>query len=167
MVNQGTDFGSDLWDLMKVARSHIPAMASAFEAAAGHVMDTGTMDDDAMSLRVRSSFQELRNEYHRLLAESQDSMQKTSTTLVEVINDYAATDEAAAEQLRNLIGEYNANHDQDFPNADPGGTWEVPSYQDPAAMREVDDTNTFRPDNPVGTDGPMLTEEVNAPDDEK
>lgn len=158
MPNTGTDLGSDLGDLMLIAKRHLPDMAEAFATAAGHVEDTGKSDDKAMAMRVRTSFQEFRNAYHGLLISTQSNLQDTSTALVMAINDYAATDAAAAEQLRARIDELNKTY-EDMPNTGKGQPHEVPKYQDPDPMEEVDRELPHYPG------GPTTDNTQNAPDD--
>lgn len=138
MPKTGSDLGSDLKVLLEIANVNLPSIAGAFEKAAGRVADTNQTDSVAFSNGVVAAWQTFRNEYLALLSQSQGNVQDCSTTLVSVVNDYAAQDKAAADQLKGLMDEYNENH-PDIKGPGKDGKYAPPKFEKPEYIDYIDE----------------------------
>lgn len=135
--NTGNRLASDLKQLLIVAHSHLPSMATAFEKAADQVATTSADDDGVFAGEVGPAWQRLRNEYQRLLSQSQANMQDCATALVQCVNAYAEQDARAATQLRDLIEQEGKYYGISLPAR--GDDWESPEFTDPQRTTEIDE----------------------------
>jgi hypothetical protein len=127
----GKELGVELSELWLCGTSYLPSAADGIVRANGIV--AGTSADSSRFQRhgvvpgtpgitgavvgqVYPVWDRLRDEFQTVLAESAENLYATGEALVRVADTYAATDTAAAEELKRLQGRYVAGGEFDIRN---------------------------------------------------
>jgi hypothetical protein len=120
MGKQGTELGVELSELWLCGRSYLPSAAEA--TAAANKIVAGTGGDASIFARpgvmpgipgvgsvtgdVYPVWDEVRDEFQRILAEAADNLYAVGDALVRVAETYAATDTAAEDEMHRLTTRY-------------------------------------------------------------
>ncbi len=126
MSKQGRELGVELSELWLCGRSYLPSAAEGIVAANGFVAGT---ENDASSFtrpgvipgtpglsgmvagQVYPVWNQLRDEFQTVLAESAENLYETGDALVRVADSYAAVDAEAAQELKRLQDRYTTGKD--------------------------------------------------------
>ncbi len=112
MPHIGAELGVDLYDLYTLANADLLALADRYRQAAGLVtgVDPGPLFQRAAELdgpRGESyrPWAELHDRVATFLGDTADNVEDTARALLRAVDEYAATDAAAATELHRLIGD--------------------------------------------------------------
>lgn len=111
MVNSGTAFGADLYELWRAGRDNLPAVAAEYAKANAFTAETGGMAGAFQRHEqfggaqgpVSAVWRSLRDDLQTMLGDTSVNLRLTGDALCMAATEFARTDEAASAELNRLI----------------------------------------------------------------